>query len=76
MINVFFCRPEESKKQIQNDEMRMTLTLFCMCFCYIIFVAPIVLCSVISSVPANVDLICFMVYWFQVLQMLFDVKSI
>ena len=43
----------------------MTWTLFGMSFCYIVFVAPIFLCS-IFKILGDWNLICFMLYWFQV----------
>ena len=53
--------------------MKMTWTLFGMCFCYIVFVAPIVLCTLLEvqgeGWRGNVNLVCFIVYWLQVMIM-------
>ena len=45
--------------------MRTTWTLCLLCFCYIIFVGPIVL-STLTGVRGQVNLLCFILYWFQV----------
>merc|ERR1712133_22575 len=45
-------------------EMKMTWTLFGMSFCYIVFVGPIFFCS-IFMITGNVNLGCFILYWFQ-----------
>ena len=57
----------ETRKQIQSREMKMTWTLFGMSFCYVIFVAPIFFCS-IFNILGDWNLICFILYWFQVNQ--------
>jgi len=59
----------ETRKQLQSRDMKMTWTLFGMCFCYIVFVAPIVLCTLLEvqgeGWRGNVNLVCFIVYWLQ-----------
>ena len=48
--------------------MKLTWTLSGMSLCYVIFVAPIFFCSIFGDkVSEEIALLCFILYWFQVI---------
>ena len=57
----------ETRREIERGEVRMTWTLVAMTACYCLSVGPIVVCTLLG-VEANIPyLLCFILYWFQVL---------
>ena len=54
----------QTRRQLSNRDMRTTWTLCLLCCCYIIFVGPIVL-STLTGVQGQLNLLCFILYWFQ-----------
>ena len=55
----------QTRRQLYSRDVRTTWTLSLLCFCYIIFVGPIVL-STLTGVQGQINLFCFILYWFQV----------
>ena len=66
----------ETRREIERGEVRMTWTLVAMTACYCLSVGPIVVCTLLG-VEANIPyLLCFILYWFQVLAGLSDILSL
>ena len=66
----------ETRREIERGEVRMTWTLVAMTACYCLSVGPIVVCTLLG-VEANIPyLLCFILYWFQVLTGLSAILSL
>ena len=62
----------ETRRQIERSEVRMTLTLTAITSCYCLSVGPIFVCTFLEIEAGIGYLLCFILYWFQVMTLLLN----